>query len=211
MSIKHIIVLLALSPMISFGQLYEGYSTYKERYLLQIDKDSSITYIYNTKGNTLYTEYRGRIQKLTDSTYAVKAELSIGQYVMKSFDKDTLYIQLDSQIAHQLDVIEIEYANGKNRIQLQGSDPKGHAIPMLRIPVNKALFNEKKGYDFVKITINRKNWITDEWLTFKINYGSAASFSKGGEIELIVTIADGVLRIIGDKPTQTGHILLKAK
>jgi hypothetical protein len=206
------ILILSLSSIVTFGQTFEGNSTNGYyNCLFQINSDSTITYIYNLDNNGVYAEYVGQIRKLTDSTYSVKAELAIGQYYMKSFNLDTLYIKLDPKIARTLDVIEVEYSNKKNRKQLQGYDNKGIPIQLLKLPVNKGLFNQNNGTDFVTITVNRKNRITGDWISFRIPFGSAASITKGAEIEFEVIIKDGKLKSIGNKLTQTGHIKLKTK
>lgn len=206
--------LIVLSPVLSYGQTFEGSSIDNNKSyhcLLQIKPDSNITYIYSRDKNGIYAEYGGKIKKHTDSTYRIKAELAIGQHYMKSFNKDTLYIQLDPKIARTLDKIEVEYSNKKNRKQLQGYDRKGQPISLLKIPVNKELFNSNKGTDYVKITVNRKNRITGEWLSFIIPFGSAASITKSDEIELIIKMKNGIIETIGNRPIQTGHIKLKKK
>ncbi len=205
---------IVLSSVLSFGQTFEGYSTDEDKSyhcLLQIKSDSSVFYIYDRSQNGIYAEYVGKIRKLTDSTFRVKAELAIGQYYMKSFNKDTLYIQLDPKIARALDKVEIEYSNKKDRKQLQGYDRKGQPIALLKIPIDKELFNSEKGTDYVKITVNRKNRITGEWVSFIIPFGSAASITANDEIEFEVKMKDGTIETIGKKNIQTGHIKLKKK
>jgi len=206
------ILILSLSSILTFGQTFKGLSTNGHyNCLFQINSDSTITYIYDRDNNGIYAEYVGEIRKLNDSTYSVKAKLAIGQYYMKSFNKDTLYIQLDPRIARTLDVIEVEYSNKKNRKQFQGYDNKGIPIRLLKFPINKGLFNQDEGTNFVTITVNRKNRITGDWVSFRIPFGSAASITKGAEIEFEVIIKDRELRSIGNKLTQTGHIKLKRK
>lgn len=209
-----LIFLIILTSILSYGQTFEGSSIDNNKSyhcLLQIKADSSITYIYDRNQNGIYAEYIGKIEKLTDSTYRITAELAIGQYYMKSFNKDTLYIQLDSNIARTLDKIEVEYSNKKNRKQLQGYSRMGQPISLLKIPVNKELFNSKKGTDYVKITVNRKNQITGEWVSFIIPFGSAASITKSDKIDLVVKMKNGMIETIGNRPNQTGHIKLKIK
>ncbi len=206
-------LIILTSVLTSFGQTFEGSSIDNKSYhcLLQIKPDSSITYIYDRDQNGIYAEYIGKIEKLTDSTYRIKADLAIGQYYMKSFSKDTLYIQLDSNIARTLDKIEVEYSNKKNRQQLQGYDRIGQPISLLKIPINKELFNSKEGTDYVKITVNRKNRITGEWIFFIIPFGSAASITNSKNIDYTVKMNNGIIETIGHRPIQTGHIILKKK
>ncbi|MEM9981732.1 MAG: hypothetical protein AAF734_04490 [Bacteroidota bacterium] len=204
--------LIILSSTLSYGQTFEGYSEKRDYHcLLQIKPDSSITYIYDRDQNGTYAEYVGKIRKLTDSTYKIKAALMIGQYYMKSFYKDTLYIRLDPKIARTLDKIEVEYADKKSRKLFQGYDQKGQPIPLLKIPIDQELFNSNKGTDYVTITVNRKNRITGEWVSFTIPYGSAASITKGREIDFTVKIKHGIITSIGEEIIQTGHMKLKKK
>jgi hypothetical protein len=206
------LLILLLSSLSTFGQTFKGHSVNGYyNCLFQINSDSTITYIYDRDNNGVYAEYIGYIRKLNDSTYSVKAKLAIGQYYMKSFNKDTLYIQLDPKIAQTLDVIEVEYSNKKIRKQFQGYDNKGTPIRLLKFPVNKDLFNQNEGTDFVTITVNRKNRITGDWVSFRIPYGSAASIKNGDKIEFKVVIKKEKLRSIGNKLMQTGHIKLKKK
>ncbi|UII32199.1 hypothetical protein LVD17_00075 [Fulvivirga ulvae] len=206
--------LLLLSSVLSFGQTFEGYSTDENKSyhcLLQIKPDSSVVFTYDRDKNGIYAEYVGEIEKLTDSTFKVKATLAIGQYYMKSYNKDTLYIKLDSQIARTLDKIQVEYSNKKNRKQLQGYDSQGQPISLLKVPVDKELFNSNKGTDYVEITVNRKNRITGEWVSFTIPFGSAASITAGEKIEFEVKLDGEIIESIGQRLIQTGHIKLKKK
>jgi hypothetical protein len=134
--------------------------------------------------------------------------MTIGQFTMKSFNNDSLYIQLDSNIASQLDKIQVEYADGKTRKQLQGYDKSGNPIPLLKIPIDKILFNERKGTDYLTLTINRKNILTENLLSFKIPYGSAASFTSGQKEEFDIVIKNNQLYSTNNLPLQTGHIKL---
>ena len=205
---------MILCSMLSFGQTFEGYSTDKNKSyhcLLQIKPDSSVVFTYDSDNNGVYAEYVGEIERSTDSTFKVKATLAIGQYYMKSFNEDTLYIQLDSQIARTLDKIQVEYSNKKNRKQLQGYDRQGQPKSLLKLPVDKELFNSNKGTDYVEITVNRKNRITGEWVSFIIPFGSAASITAGDEIEFEIKIVNGVIESIGQSLIQTGHIKLMKK
>lgn len=178
---------------------------------LRINKDSSINFIYNRDFNVVYGDHKGTIKKLNDTLFRVSATMTIGQFYMKSFDNDTIYIQLEPNIARQLDKIEVEYSNKKTREQLQGYDRMGKVIELLKVPVDKTLFNNKKGKDFIKITINRKNFLTDNFLSFRIPFGSAASFTSGQKIEFEVVIKNNKLWTVGQPPLQTGHFILEKK
>jgi hypothetical protein len=210
---KLIILLTFILPnTLLFGQTFFGNSTDKMKAYnctIRINKDSTINFIYDRQSNGVYGEHIGTLSKINDTLYRISATMTIGQFYMKSFDKDTIYIQLDSNIARQLDKIQVEYSDGKTRKQLQGYDRLGNPIGLLKIPIDKKLFNEKKGTDFITITINRKNFLTDNFLSFKIPFGSAASFTKGQQEEFYVVIKSGQLFTTGNPPLQTGHFKLK--
>jgi len=87
----------------------------------------------------------------------------------------------------------------------------GQPINLLKIPINKKLFNQKKGMDYITITINRKNFLTDNFLSFKIPFGSAASFTSGQKITFDLIIKNNNLWTVGQPPLQTGHFKLGKK
>lgn len=111
---------------------------------IRINKDSTINFIYNRHKNVVYAEHFGTIKKVNDTLFHISATMTIGQFYMKSYNNDTIYIQIDSSIAKQLDVIEVEYSNRTNRKQLQGYDNLGKPIRLLKIPIDKKLFNGNK-------------------------------------------------------------------
>jgi len=206
--------MILISASVSFGQTFIGKQSDKlKRYncTFRINKDSSINFIYDRDFNGVYAEHNGTINKINDTLYRVSATMTTGQFYMKSFYNDTIYIQLDSNIARQLDKIQIEYTDGKTRKQLQGYDRTGQPIDLLKIPVDKKLFNEKKGVNYITITINRKNFLTDNFLSFKIPFGSAASFTSGQKTTFDVVIKGNKLWTVGKPPLQTGHFKLDKK
>jgi len=215
-TLRNILIILTfvLPNSLSFGQTFGGTSIDKlkaYKCTIRINKDSTINFIYNRHRNGVYGEHIGTLSKINDTLHRISATMTIGQFILKSFDKDTIYIQLDSNIGRQLDIVQVEYSNGKKRKQLQGYDRLGNPIGLLKIPVDMNLFNEKKGTDFITITINRKNFLSDNFLSFNIPYGSAASFTKGQQEEFYVVIKNGQLFTIGNPPMQTGHFKLMIK
>jgi hypothetical protein len=214
MKIRILTVMILMSVCVSFGQTFIGQQSDKlKRYncTFRINKDSSINFIYNRDFNGIYGDHNGTIKKINDTLYSVSATMTIGQFYMKTFDIDTIYIQLDSNIARQLDKIEIEYSDGKTRKQLQGYDRMGQPINLLKIPIDKKLFNQKKRMDYITITINRKNFLTDNFLSFKIPFGAAASFTSGEKITFDIVIKENKIWTVGEPPLQTGHFKLEKK
>jgi hypothetical protein len=210
------ILTLTLANVSVSGQTFIGTSTDKIKmeafnFTLRINKDSTINFIYTRDYQSLYGEYIGRIVKLNDTLYSISATMTIRQSCMKSFNLDTFYIQLYENIATQLDKIQFEYSDGKTRKQLQGYDSLGNPIGLLKIPVNKKLLNSKKGKDFITITINRKNFLTDNSLSFKIPYGSASIFEAGQLVNLNVVIKNGELYTTGEPRWFYRHFRLKIK
>lgn len=214
MKISILTLLIFISITASFGQTFitkQSSGLKKIDCTFHINKDSSVHFIYQRDNRGIYGEHTGTIQKLNDTLFRVSATLTIGQFYMKSFDKDTIYIQLDTNIARQLDKIQMEYSDGRTRKLLQGYDRMGQPIGILKIPIDKNLFNKRKGLDYVTITINRKNFLSDSFLAFKIPFGSAASFSSGQMIMFDVAIKNNKLWTVGQPPLQTGHFRLERK
>ncbi|WP_417356860.1 hypothetical protein [Flavobacterium sp.] len=176
---------------------------------LRIKKDSTVNFIYNRDDNGVYGEYIGTIKKVNDTLHRLSLTMTIGQFYMRSLHKDTIYIQLDNKIAIYLDKIQIAYSDGTASKVLQGYDRKKNPIRLLKIPVNKKLFNNKKGKDYVNITINRKNFISDNFLSFKIPFGSSASFTCGEKEEFDIVIKNKQLWTVGQPPLQTGDFKLE--
>ncbi|MFM9950215.1 MAG: hypothetical protein ACKV1O_19935 [Saprospiraceae bacterium] len=194
----------------SFGQTYTGTSTDKMgKYdcLFRMGKDNAVDFIYNQNEYVVYAAYSGKMERLNDTLYRVSATMTIGQYYMKSWSMDTLYIQLDPAIARQLDKIEVKYADGMIK-NFSGYDNKGKAENLLKLPVDKKRFNRSKGADYVTITVNRKDLITGRFLSFKIPFGSAASFTSGQKLEFDLSIKNNIVRTVGEPPLQTGHFKL---
>jgi hypothetical protein len=201
-----------IAGAVSYGQTFIGTSTDNQQaytFAMRINKDSSIHFIYNRPNNSVYGEFSGTIRHIQDTLYRITATMTIGQFFMKSFDPDTFYIQLDSNIARKLDKIQVEYSDRNTRKQLQGYDRSGNPISLLKMPIDKKLFNEKKGTNFLTITINRKNFLSDNFLDFAIPFGSAASFTSGQKVDFYVVIQQGQLISAGQPPLQTGHFQLK--
>ncbi len=209
-----LILLFFASIQVSFGQTFISKHHRKlEKYncSLKINNDSSILFIYHKNFNGIYGEYIGQIARLKDTVYRISATMTIGQFYMKPYDKDTLYIHLDSSIAKLLNKIQVEYADGITRKQLQGYSSLGDPMTLLKMPINKKLFNQKRGTNFITITINRKHFLSDSLLSCRIPFGSAASFTSGQKLEFDVIIKDNKLLTIGQPPLQTGAFVLYKK
>lgn len=207
-----LLFLLIGLPFSIFGQTFEGHSlddTKAYHCLFRINTDSSVNFIYNTKGNGVYADYKGTIKQINDTLFSVSADLLIGQYAMKGGYPDTLYVHLDSNVSRTLDKIEIEYADRKTRRQFQGYSANGKPLSSIKMPINQTLFNDKKGSNYVRITVNRKNPITRKWVSFKIYYGSSAEITTGHKLQFDVVIKDNILKTIGTPPLQTNNFLLK--
>ncbi|MBK7651592.1 MAG: hypothetical protein IPJ20_13835 [Flammeovirgaceae bacterium] len=122
-------LMIMITANVSFGQTFIGKQSNKFKTYncsIRINKDSSVNFIYDRDLNGVYGDHYGSINKINDTLFRVSATMTIGQFYMKSFNNDTIYIQLDSNIARQLDKIQIEYTDGKTRKQLQGYDRMGN-------------------------------------------------------------------------------------
>lgn len=144
-TLRKLIVLLTfiLPNTILFGQTFFWTSTDKMKAYnctIRINKDSTLNFIYDRQSNGVYGEHIGTLSKITDTLYKISATMTIGQFQLKSFNKDTIYIQLDSNIARQLDIIQVENSEGKGRTQFQGYDRLGNQIGLIKMPVDMKLF-----------------------------------------------------------------------
>lgn len=205
-----VLVIVSLTNSLLFCQTYIGKSK-ENSYdcIVRISKDSTINFIYSRDDNGIYGEHKGLLKRINDTLFHILAVMTVGQFYMKPYHNDTIYIHIDSSIAKELDVIEIEYSDRKTRTQLQGYDNFHNPITMLKIPINKTLFNTKKGKDYINITINKKNPISGIFLNFRIPYGSAADFTKNEIVDFDVIIKNKLLSTIGEPPLQTGHFQLE--
>lgn len=192
------------------NRTYTGTSTKLYNCTFRINKDRTINFIYDRDNNGIYGEHLGTIKKINDTLFHVKANMTIGQFYMKSYHLDTLYISIDSTIARELDKISIEFSN-KTQKHFAGYDKKGEPISLLKIPIDKRIFNNRKGTNTIKLIINRKNILSDNFLTFEIPFGSAASFTKGDKEDFYVVINNEQLNTIKSAPLQTGNFKLKRK
>jgi hypothetical protein len=192
------------------GQTFVGTSTKLYNCTIRINKDSTVNFIYDRDNNGVYGEHIGTIKRINDTLFHISATMTIGQFYMKSFEEDTLYIAIDKTIALELDKISIIYSN-KTQKHFAGYDKQGQSIDLLKIPIDKKLFNKQKGTNIVTIIINRKNFLSDNFLTFEIPFGSAASFTKGQQEDFYVVIKEGQLYTTKNQPLQTGHFKLKMK
>ena len=204
-------ILFLFSSYAAFGQIFTGTSTDKVNAYnctIRINQDSTVNFVYHSKGNGIYAEHEGRIVQLNDSLFHIDATLTIGQFYMKSYHEDTLYIKMDSTIALYLDKILVAYSNGSFK-NYQGYDSIGNSLRHLKIPIDKTIFNAKKGNNFVNITINRRNLITYELLSFEIPFGAAVWFTKGEKLAFDVIIKNEQITTTALPPLQTGHFRLK--
>lgn len=193
------------------AQTYQGYSSNGAyQCSLRVLSDSTVHLVCNSPNNTSYTAYTGTISATRGGLLHISATMTIGQFAMKTWHKDTLYIQLDTAIADQLDKIQIQYANNTYE-QLRGYDSMGSPLRLLKVPVDSSIFNNQSGSNYVIITVNRRDYSTGEWLSFKIPFGSAASITAGQLLEFDVLLEGKKLTTAGQPPLQTGHFTLTKK
>jgi len=191
-----------------YGQTFSGTTndqTHAYSYTLSIHNDSTVGFIYERDNRGIYAQHKGTIRQLNDTLFHINTEMQLGQFYMKTPYTDTLYIQIDKALAGQLRTIELEYADGSTKQQLQVSEQSS----LLKIPVNKALFNAKKGKDHINISTRSESLTGGQLLTFRIPFGSAASFTQGGKEDFYVVIKEANLYTSGTPPLQTGHFSLK--
>ncbi len=194
----------------SYGQTYKATQPEpQKRYniLLRINGDSTVNFIYDRDENAVYAEHTGTIKKLNDTLFHISVNLTFGQYSMKSPFDDTLVIQTDTTLLRELDKITLIYSNGLMKI-LRSYDISWFQYVSINFPIDKNLFNDKKGTNHIVIHIDRKNPVTAKQLKFKIPFGSSTSFTTGQKVEFDITITHNKIKTSGSPPGQTGNFIL---
>lgn len=207
---SYILTFFLIFSSVLNAQTYTGTSTNKYDCSIRLSNDSLMHFMFRKNTNEIYKEFSGKLKKKNDTLFHVSLLENIGVSTMQSRHPDTLYIELDPEIAHELDVIEVEFSND-TRVQLQGYESNGDPISVLRIPIDKNIFNDNKGYNKVTVTINRKNFERNDFFRFKISYGSSASITKGEAVGLDLIIKNDVVYSVELYLIPTGHFRLKKK
>ncbi len=199
------IVLIILCSITLNGQTFEGKSLRDYKCSLRVEIDSTINLIYNKNDNGAYGELIGKVKKIKDTIYHISAIMSFGQFCMRTYNEDTLYIKLDSAITVNLDSMKIVFTNGIYKYCVI----KGQPLQLFKSTFDKTIFNRSKGKDYVTIAVKRNNKLADEYLNFKIPFGSAAYFTNEISFDSDIVIKNDMLWTIGTAPLQVGHFALK--
>ena len=211
------ICILILLASVALGQTFNGNSTDKVKAYncsLKINKDSSIIFIYNTDQNETFGEHEGIIKKLNDSLYHITANLTFGKFDNKRqylydtithITNDTDYFYIAKPFVKSNDTVTIVYANKQSK----KFTPYNNQGKLLFFALDKKLFSEKPGSNYYVIATKRKNGITQQMLTYKVQYGSTPSFESEQKEEFDVIIKNNMLWTTGKPPMQTRHFKLK--
>ncbi len=191
-----------------FGHDFTGHSEYQYKCFLNVYKDGAVKYIYESSNKGVFAEHDGSIKEINDSVFQVQTKLTFGQFTMKSFNLDTFYISIDKKLISELNKISVKFSDNTKK-HFTCYDRYGEPITLIKIPVDKKIFNNKTGSNKVVIILNRKNGITNKPLIFEIPYGSAASFMEGDKNDFYVILKNDELRTTKRVPEQTGHFKLK--
>jgi hypothetical protein len=183
-----------------YCQVYKGFADGQpnnKQYYLKINLDSSLTFIYHTKANDTYEKYLGKIVKLSDTIFRIKASLILGksdvmqQILVDSLTgkyNDTAYFCLNLENFNNLNPIKIQYSNGfksEFRASLSGC-----------MALDPRYFNNHKGSNYYMIQTNETDDIDGTKLLFHVSYGSSPDFTKGQIIEFNVVIHDNIIKSI---------------
>ena len=166
---------------------------------LKIAPDSSVVFVYELEGNHAYGEHRGRVQSVGDSLLRFNMKLMWGQFLMKSWNEDTLYLRLGDTNVIDKDALIVQYANG------QRLHPYVFDEGIMKYPVNRKLFVVGKP---ITILTNHIHPFTQEPIVIEVTYRSSADFVFGYEHEFEALIMGDRLITVGRKPYQTGPIIL---
>jgi hypothetical protein len=215
---KKIILILffTLAKVLVFGQDFEGVSDGNYKILLQIDKDSSVNFIYSYN-QEMYAEYKGKVHKADDSLYHITATMIFGNNLVFSpytmiveppfTVNDTVGLMVDTPFVDLSDTVIIRYSNGQT-VNYVPFDKYGNKAGFI---LNKKLLNEHKGSDYYTFILKRKNKITGKPLVFKIGIHSAFGVITGDVIDFDVKISNNKLWTINGFKLQTRDFRLKKK
>jgi hypothetical protein len=215
---RHFLILLTflLTDILVVGQVFSGNSDKKYQILFNINKDSSINFIYSLD-KQIYAENIGTIKKINDSIFHISAIMTIGNdFVLSLYTttidspiivNDTDYFSIDSPFVNPDDTVIIKYSNGQTRNYFP-YNKQGKRISFIH---DKKNFNDKSDNNFFTVTIKRKNKITGQPLSFRIGQHDSFRTMTGEKIEFDIMIKNNKLKTINDYQLATGHFSLKKK
>ena len=214
------IILILILTIVCFnitinGQIYSGASDNNDQILFQINKDSSIKFIYYQELG-IYAEHIGYIQKINDSVYHISATMSFANYLtltLYTYDtvtgvtNDTDYFHISRPFISQDDTVIIKYANGQTRNYIP-YDNQGNEVNFV---LDKKLLNDKPKSNYYTVIFKRKNEITGQPLTFILGQHTGMSYLSGIKLDFDVIIKNNNLWSKNGYELPTGHFKLKKK
>lgn len=206
----NIIIILILFNVPVKAQTFVGKhdKTNKFDFSLKINKDNSAIFIYKLN-NRIYAEYDCVIKHTKGSTYQVIGELKFGHFAVKSKDNDSIYINADPN-SKKLCIPPKDYIifpkSGHTRYLIYfNKTNSGYSTP-----IDTSEFNPRKGQNYIRFQICRKNPITDSFIDFKIPYGYSSSIKKGEKIDFQIIMKNDSIKTYNCKK-DFGNFRLKRK
>jgi len=167
---------------------------------LLVNPDSSVIFIYEWNTLWVYGEHHGAISWLHDSTYSMGLEQNYAQYIRKYWYKDSFQIWRNKEDFPELDSAEIWFESGQ---KLNPSYAESGIISC-PIPIDS---NER--VQNININPHHLNPITQEPIIIGVPSRSIAEFGRGRKVEIEIIISGNTIKSTNQKPTQTGHFVLK--
>jgi|GEM_PF-2363819 hypothetical protein len=181
-----------------YGQLFKGASGKSFTDLspyqcsLRINQDSTIDFIYHQYINRAYSEFKGVIKKVNDTTYRISSTSTIEMACNRSYTLDTFKIKFKHSFSPQFKEVKLRFSNGKEQMCVI-PDTKG-TDGIMKVPIDKTLFTRLKGSNMLTLSVSQKNSITGESLSFKVSWGDGPVFSSGEKLDFNVFISGSKVR-----------------
>lgn len=195
-----------------YGQVFSNESSPNEKgytCFLKIHPNDSVDFVYKYPDNVVYAEYQGKVQKQQDTMH-FSLTMTLGQYYMKAWDEQEIFILVDSIFAERFPGIRFRYANGDfRRLSSISRKNRGRPVGAIKFRANPDLFSRQKGKDHFMLELPVKDPFLATPLVFTIPYGSNASFVAGRKLKFQAVLQNGSLQTVGEPVVQTGHFTLK--
>jgi hypothetical protein len=203
---KHFLLLLAFMPLFSKGQsTYQGfYGKPKVFWIVKINTDNSIYIVRNTDAG--YDEYKGKIFKINDTLFIVKARLTFGQSMCIAISDSILFVSLDSTMRHRVQNIYLINNKGKlviipilKRSNVEVLIDKDFCVTKLAYVIKGFRINKSSGNSFI-IFGGHWNPINNKIVTTSFKYKSEYGlefYTDKNEKTFKVVIKNGTFKRIG--------------
>ncbi|HAD11223.1 MAG TPA: hypothetical protein DCF33_02175 [Saprospirales bacterium] len=178
---------------------------------LQLNPDGTADFAYQKPDNVVFASYTGTWQKVQD-TIRFELSMQLGQFYMKAWDEQEVYIKVDSLFAERFPVVRFRYANGDFR-RLSCISRKQRCKPTgdLHFLADPRRFSNQKGKDYYVLELPVIDPFNNAPLIFTIPFGSNSTFVADRKMAFQAVLQQGSLQTVGTPVLQTGHFSLQLR